>query len=90
MAQESTPTIAQATASLPVAGVATYEQALSRDSEWALTEGSLFFEGRGKVQETLKRITVRWSSSESRMPSQAAWRFFCMVIGGLRKMWIFW
>jgi hypothetical protein len=37
----------------------TYEQLLSQDLEWALSEGSLFFEGRGSVQETLKRITRR-------------------------------
>jgi hypothetical protein len=37
----------------------TYEQLLDRNREWALTEGSLFFEGRGAVQETLKRITRR-------------------------------
>jgi hypothetical protein len=38
---------------------ATYEQLLSRDLRWALTEGSLFFEGGGRVQETLRRIAAR-------------------------------
>lgn len=37
----------------------TYEQEMSQDLEWAMTQGSLFFEGRGKVQETLRRITKR-------------------------------
>lgn len=40
-------------------GFVTYEQLLNQDLEWALIEGSLFFEGRGRVQETLKRITAR-------------------------------
>lgn len=40
-------------------GVVTYEQLLNQDVGWALSEGSLFFEGRGRVQETLKRITKR-------------------------------
>jgi hypothetical protein len=35
----------------------TYEQLMSQDLEWAMTQGSLFFEGRGKVQESLVRIT---------------------------------
>ena len=34
----------------------TYEQLLSQNLSWAMTEGSLFFEGRGGVQETLRRI----------------------------------
>lgn len=37
----------------------TYEQLLGQDLEWALTEGSLYFEGRGRVQDTLTRITRR-------------------------------
>lgn len=40
-------------------GFVTYEQLLNQDAGWALSEGSLFFEGRGAVQETLKRITKR-------------------------------
>jgi hypothetical protein len=40
-------------------GFVTYEQLLNQDTRWALSEGSLFFEGRGHVQETLKRITTR-------------------------------
>src|SRR5262245_38493982 len=43
-----------------VAGaLVTYEQLMSQDLEWAMSQGSLFFEGRGKVQETLRRITKR-------------------------------
>jgi len=30
---------------------------MSQDLEWAMSQGSLFFEGKGKVQETLRRIT---------------------------------
>ncbi len=37
----------------------TYEQLMSRDLGWAMTQGSLFFEGHGKVQETLQRIAKR-------------------------------
>jgi hypothetical protein len=32
---------------------------MSEDLEWAMTQGSLFFEDRGKVQESLRRITKR-------------------------------
>jgi hypothetical protein len=39
--------------------VVPYEKQLSNDSEWALSEGSLFFEGRGRVQESLARIAKR-------------------------------
>ncbi|HEY2759117.1 MAG TPA: nucleotidyltransferase family protein [Pirellulales bacterium] len=42
-----------------VASVTPYEQRLNEDRGWALSEGSLFFEGQGKVQEALKRITGR-------------------------------
>lgn len=42
-----------------IASLPTYEGRMSQDLEWALTQGSLFFEGRGKVQETLRRIVER-------------------------------
>ena len=32
---------------------------MARDSGWALSEGSLFFEGAGAVQQTLRKITKR-------------------------------
>jgi hypothetical protein len=40
-------------------GVLPYETQLGRDSRWAMSEGSGFFEGKSKVQETLRRITER-------------------------------
>jgi nucleotidyltransferase AbiEii toxin of type IV toxin-antitoxin system len=39
--------------------VKSYEEHLDADLEWAMSEGSRFFEGRGAVQEALKRITSR-------------------------------
>ena len=36
-----------------------YEQQLSLSTEWALNEGSLFFDGRGRVHESLRRIVTR-------------------------------
>jgi hypothetical protein len=39
--------------------VEAYEEHLSRDGRWALSEGSQFFEGAGAVQQTLSRITRR-------------------------------
>src|SRR5205085_1476634 len=36
-----------------------FEQQLAQDSRWALSEGSLFFEGKGAVQRTLTKITKR-------------------------------
>src|SRR3954471_3433432 len=47
-------------AALPVvAQVIPYEQQMAANWEWAMNESSLFFEGKGKVQETLRRITRR-------------------------------
>lgn len=37
----------------------TYEQLLSQDLRWAMNEGSLFFQDRGGVQESLRRICAR-------------------------------
>lgn len=55
-----TPTLPSAIGSAASSGgFVTYEQLLNQDARWALSEGSLFFEGRGAVQETLKRITRR-------------------------------
>ncbi|MBI3822949.1 MAG: nucleotidyl transferase AbiEii/AbiGii toxin family protein [Planctomycetes bacterium] len=39
--------------------VATYEQRLSSNARWALSEGSKFFEEKSAVQETLRKITKR-------------------------------
>ena len=50
---------------VPAPGItATYEQLLDQDLGWAMTEGSVFFEGRGRVQETLRRITKRLTEFE--------------------------
>ncbi|HEY5313229.1 MAG TPA: hypothetical protein VIK18_11950 [Pirellulales bacterium] len=40
-------------------GILTYEGLLASDPRWALSEGSLFFEGKGAVQESLRRIAGR-------------------------------
>ena len=37
--------------SLPMSTVPAFEQLLDRDSRWALSQGSQFFEGKGSVQE---------------------------------------
>ena len=39
--------------------VATFEQQLTSDPRWAMNEGSLFFEDKGAVQESLRRIAGR-------------------------------
>src|SRR5262245_59834387 len=36
-----------------------YESLLDEDLDWAMSEGSLFFEGTGAVQEALKKIALR-------------------------------
>lgn len=41
-----------------------YERRLDEDGRWALSEGSLFFEVKGKVQEALRRITERLNELE--------------------------
>src|ERR1700678_1743035 len=40
-------------------GFEKYEDRLSHNLRWALEEGSLFFEGKGAVQDTLRRIAKR-------------------------------
>jgi len=41
------------------ASVVPYEKRMGENWEWAMSEASLFFEGKGKVQETLRRIAQR-------------------------------
>ena len=36
-----------------------YEQRLNQDSRWALSEGSVFFEDKGAVQQAMRRIAKR-------------------------------
>jgi hypothetical protein len=36
-----------------------YEQRLNQDSTWAMSEGSLFFQDQGAVQQAMRRITGR-------------------------------
>lgn len=36
-----------------------YEQRLNQNSRWALSEGSLFFEDKGSVQQAMRRIAQR-------------------------------
>lgn len=44
---------------MPQGTVVPYERQLDQNLELAMSEGSLFFEGRGRVQESLRRITGR-------------------------------
>jgi hypothetical protein len=44
--------------------VTPYEELLNRDGEWALSEGSLFFEKKGAVQRALRRIAKRLDELE--------------------------
>jgi hypothetical protein len=39
-----------------------YEKQLNANPRWALSEGSAFFEGKSKVQDTLRKITQRLNS----------------------------
>lgn len=50
--------------------MATYEQLLTSDPEWALSEGSRYFQGQGSVQEALRRIAQRLD--ELRIPYAVA------------------
>ena len=36
--------------------IESYEDRLDRDREWAMSEGSIFFQGKSEVQQTLKKI----------------------------------
>jgi len=56
---ETVPTYAadsELTAPAGQSPVVPYEQSLARDVRWAMSEGSLFFEGKGRVQRSLVRI----------------------------------
>ncbi|MDB5344587.1 MAG: hypothetical protein JWP89_2964 [Schlesneria sp.] len=48
-----------ASASSSESTLVTYEQRLNNNSRWALTEGSLFFQGQGSVQIAMRRIAQR-------------------------------
>jgi hypothetical protein len=43
----------------PDTSVVPYEHELSQNLEWAMSEGSQFFDGKGRVQETLTRIAKK-------------------------------
>jgi hypothetical protein len=43
------------------AGIDSYEQRLNKSSRWALSEGSLHFEGKSEVQNALRRIVGKLS-----------------------------
>lgn len=53
------PSINHEASALPGSLVVPYERRMEENWEWAMSEASLFFEGKGKVQETLRRITQR-------------------------------
>ncbi len=55
MSQLATSTSPQIT-DIPVIA---YEKQLDRDPRWALSEGSPFFEKKGKLQDALRKITRR-------------------------------
>jgi hypothetical protein len=42
-----------------VAEIDPYENRLGRDREWGMSEGSKFFDGRGKIQDALEKIAKR-------------------------------
>src|SRR5688572_6691599 len=44
--------------------VAPYDQQLKADLRWAMSDASLFFEGKGKVQETLLRIAKKLADND--------------------------
>jgi hypothetical protein len=42
-----------------LSSIVPYEARLDQDGEWALGEGSLYFEGQGEVQKAFRKITSR-------------------------------
>jgi hypothetical protein len=56
--------ISNATALSPTSAGVPFEQALMTNPRWAMSEGSLFFEGQGRVQQTLERIARRLDELE--------------------------
>ena len=67
-----------------------YEDRMARDSRWALSEASLFFEGKGAVQETLRKVSAKLPLQGLTMLLREDWRFSTMAFGALLKMWIYW
>src|SRR5687767_10511029 len=53
------PGIAEGASLSPTVAGAPFEHALMKNPRWAMSEGSLFFEGQGRVQQTLERIARR-------------------------------
>lgn len=48
----------------PVGEAASYDSRLDADLRWAMDEGSLFFEGKGAVQQAFRKITARLADLE--------------------------
>ena len=44
---------------LPSPTIEAYEKQMDANPRWAMSEGSEFFEGKGKVQQTLRKIAKR-------------------------------
>jgi hypothetical protein len=51
--------LSQSQSAAPVAPVVPYEDRMSADWEWGMNQSSLFFEGKGLVRRTVRRISQR-------------------------------
>ena len=69
----------------PSREVPAFEVRLSADPRWALSEGSLFFEGKGAVQEALRRITSRLNELHIPYAVAGGWRSLSTVTGASPK-----
>src|SRR3954447_20732028 len=68
--------------------VIAYEKQLDADLDWALREGSLHFEEKNKVHETLRRITKRLAELGVPYAVVGGMAMFAPGTGGSRTMWI--
>ena len=67
--------------------VVPYEQLLARDVRWAMSEGSLFFEGKGRVQRPPSSgLHASFTSCKYPMPSLVEWPSLLTVTAALPKV----
>jgi hypothetical protein len=79
---EAIPTSANSSESTAI----TFEQRLTNNSRWALTEGSLFFQGQGSVQIAMRRIAQRLDELGVPYAIVGGMALFQFEFHGLRRM----
>jgi hypothetical protein len=69
----------------PVAPVVPYEDRMSADWEWGMNQSSLFFEGKGLVRRTVRRISQRLNQLGIPYAVAGGLALSITAIAGIRK-----